>query len=809
VNRWRSRWLGFGSLVALGMVSLTCQRLAGCRAVATPRQLPAPHLPSPVATGHPRLWIRAADLPRLRRWANESNPVFARGLSVVVKQAREAVDAGRMPTAGECAVAGQYCEQAALLLGFSSLVDPDPAARARDAQRARHVLMAMLERTARAEPGDPLADERFSTSDRSRWAGEAFGLTVDFIYPSLSAADKRTIREVFLRWSDQQLEAAITDHNHPEPAGLLDDPRLIADPAARRYALNNYFTAHARNLVLMALALDPADDQPVAGEHHAYPVLRDYLANAVGAWLYMSDAALRRDALGGIAPEGFEYAPRTLGFLLQLYLALETAGEADAGRFGPQVVRSQNPFWRDVVPGFLNSLSPSPVRSARSGEQVYLPAWSGDGEVYELGDFVDVFAPLGLSAQLAGDRRLLESVRWIQQQTPAGGPEAWLRRASAAGGALPYRQAILYFLLFDPDAPPPADPRRGLFPHHFAPGTGRLLARSDWSRDAAFVTFQAGWAGIDHQHGDALDFGLWRGGEWLTKERVGYGYFFETSEQHNTLSVENARPHHTDDDRRRGFWTSGSQWVLSHSSDPVWLAHSIEKDHAYARVDATGMYNSDYEGVSGVRGVSRAWLWLAPSVIVVYDRVRTDSDAAFKRFWLHTPRPASVHGQQGRVVTPGGQSLVVTTLLPESARMTARAYDPSGGWQRRPADGEPMLADLLVEPATSAASCEFLHVLEALDGEQPATTPTLIRGTEPTPFVGAVIGTRAVLFPALDTAPTRIEFTVPASVQTLVVTGLEPNGAYAVEQHVVDHARWVTVRRGGGRRADAGGVLTP
>src|SRR5690606_27416957 len=149
------------------------------------------------------------------------------------------------------------------------------------------------------------------------------------------------IRTVFLRWAEEQLKAQVTDHNHPEPAGKLNDPELLKDRRKRRYAANNYFTAHARNLGLMSLALDPADDPAEEGSGRAYPRLRDYLQNVTGAWLYMSDSVLRNDASGGIAPEGFEYAPRTLAFLLQLYLALETAGVADEARHGTQVVRSK------------------------------------------------------------------------------------------------------------------------------------------------------------------------------------------------------------------------------------------------------------------------------------------------------------------------------------------------------------------------------------------------------------------------------------------------------------------------------------
>ena len=58
--------------------------------------------------------------------------------------------------------------------------------------------------------------------------GEAFPLTVDWIYPHLSAQDKATIRTVFLRWADENLNASVSGGDHPQPVGVMNDPRAIA-----------------------------------------------------------------------------------------------------------------------------------------------------------------------------------------------------------------------------------------------------------------------------------------------------------------------------------------------------------------------------------------------------------------------------------------------------------------------------------------------------------------------------------------------------------------------------------------------------
>lgn len=757
----------------------------------------------PVVAGHPRLWVRQKDLPQLRSWATAENPIYSEGLLRAAKQATEDIDQGRTPSAGECAYQGRYCEQHALLMAFMSLLQSTPAEAKAYAERAKKVLLPMLERVKANQAGDPLADPRFSVADRSRWAGEAFPLTVDWIYPYLSAQDKALIRTVFLRWAEEQLKAQVTDHNHPEPAGKLNDPELLKDRRKRRYAANNYFTAHARNLGLMSLALDPADDPAEEGSGRAYPRLRDYLQNVTGAWLYMSDSVLRNDASGGIAPEGFEYAPRTLAFLLQLYLALETAGEADEARHGTQVVRSKNPFWKDLVPAYLNALSPARVKSQRSGRQVYLPAWTGDGEVYELFDFADSFAALGISARLHGETALWDQTRWIQTHTAAGGSEYLNKRASAEGGSVPYRQAILYFMLFDPNAKPAQDPRPKLAPQHLAAGTGRLSVREGWSNDSAWMNFNCGWAEIDHQHGDAGDFGWYAGGEWLSKERVGYAGVFERSSAHNTLTVGNSKPDHADDPRRAGLWKDGSQWALGHTSDPELWSH-VGGDYTAARCSFGGMYNSAYEGVSDVEAAERWLIWFKPNVVVIHDSVSTKRAEQPKRAWFHAPSLPTLQGNSARYTTPGGQAVTLHALLPEQATLSAAAYTPSGDWQSKPASGEMMLFDLSTTPARATTQTRFLHTLEL--GATPATVVGFKQSSGDS-LDGVSIGPRAVAFLS-GSKLARTQFSVPQGTRRVLLVGVSPGATFATKLTPSAAGLSVEVAAGAGSKADAAGVLS-
>ena len=94
--------------------------------------------------GHPRLWIREADLARLRAWANDANPTWAQGVKPRLEEARRKADAGDFLKATSCSEVEPYCESFAMLFALGALVDPDPAQRKKDAERGRAILVASL-----------------------------------------------------------------------------------------------------------------------------------------------------------------------------------------------------------------------------------------------------------------------------------------------------------------------------------------------------------------------------------------------------------------------------------------------------------------------------------------------------------------------------------------------------------------------------------------------------------------------------------------------------------------------------------------
>ncbi|MCA0351155.1 MAG: hypothetical protein LCH85_04095 [Chloroflexi bacterium] len=754
---------------------------------------------------HPRLWLTQADLPRLRAWASDTNPMYRDGLKLVAEEAKITMDAGDVPTrdCGSTEYEEFPTEMYAELFAFMSLIDPNEAARADYAQRARTLLMYIINIAAQgpAENDDYLCPETQSTgyppfrsprfftedSNRARWHGEAFPLVVDWIYPVLSASDKAAIRGVFLRWSDEIVQRA---YHHPEPVGVINDPSLIADTAQVRWSGNNYFVAHMRNLGMMALAFDANDD--------ANNQLRDYLNNATGAWLYIFDHLTRTDSKGGLLPEGFEYSPQTASYAIQFLLALQTAGKDSCGT---HCKLTENPFWDDFVTSYLHSLSSNPTEDPNHG-LVYQPAWYGDAQSYHLVDFINAFGSLGIYDQRTGNAARLAKVRWIETVTPPGGAEGLIERV---GNPNDFRDAIIYFMLFDPTAAVASDPRPSLPLDFYAEGMHKIFSRTSWADDTGWFNFSLSWNFIDHQQADGNHFEWFRNGEWLTKARTGYADIAEgiaSSEFRNLIALENDQPDRDPSDWRIDLWQRGSQWNLVPTGDPTLVAHSLDSRFTYALGDATNLYNSENEATTDISHASRSIVWLKPDTIVTYDRGTSQTANRFKRWWLQLPTPATINGNRATMTTAGGQTLNVTSLLPAGATLTAVNIADQQA-ENTAASDDPMKVRLRIDAPGNPQDVRFLQILQAANSGVTPANVSLIQASSGN-YAGAQIGSQVVLFPInLDQAFATIEYSTANTANLQLITGLQPNTGYTIQRN----GNNVSISQGGSQMSDSGGVL--
>jgi hypothetical protein len=743
---------------------------------------------------HPRLLVRAADLDRLRSWAVPSNPVFAKGLDVLAKSCAKKMDAGEVfekDPGSSTEYAENPTEAFAELFAFMSLVSPSQEVRDGYAARARKLLMSAIDEAAKGVKDDErFRDHTFALSDRSRWHGEGFMLTVDWIYGSLSAADKATIRTVFLRWADEITHAETTTANHPEPIGLLNDPKLTSNREDVRWATNNYYAGHIRNLGLMALALDVADDPDEK--------LRSYLASVTGAWLYVFDALLSGDMAGGLGAEGFEYGPQSISYVAQLLAALYSSGRADPAIQGKQATFA-NAYWDAVVPAYLHSLSsvaavPKDPVYAYFGPTYSIAAFGDSDKTYP-SDSMAVWGAIGIHDHLADNKARLGQLRWIAKNVSPGGANGLLERASDANFFL---QTIFYFTLFDPAAASPEDPRPALPLSHVAKGLGRTLARTSWTAEGTWLTHKLSWYSIDHQHADGNMFELYRKGEWLTRERTGYGVQIACTDYKNSLAIENDVPAHNEDYRKITH-ERGSQWLYV-GGDDIKLTTSLTDKFVSILGDSTALYNSTSESSTDITHASRSLVWLKPDRVIVYDRAVTKTDNRFKRFWLNLPENATTVGNLTTMNTDGGQKFFVRTLLPKSANISVEPVEPLPS---QPAEYDRISHRLRVELASNPKSVRFLHLLQGADGGSTADSPTIVSSTGATAFEGAAVNNVVVLFPVVLGPLDSLAYAAPGGTQAHVITGLTPGGAYTV---VVAGSN-VTVTPNGDKTADSGGVL--
>ena len=189
-------------------------------------------------------------------------------------------------------------------------------------------------------------------------------------------------------------------------------------------------------------------------------------------------------------------------------------------------------------------------------------------------------APVGSLGARLGKSSRLDGARFITREYGPGGASEIDKRARDSEY---FRRGILYFLLFDPDAPPPPDWRASLPLTWLDAGLGRLYARTSWTRDASWLSFGSGWLGIDHQTADGNDFSFYRKGEFLTKRRVGYGTEIGTSEYNDTLALENRRTR-----AQRSKTTAASLWL--HGSQSVLLGRRRRQDSRRTPTGAGWLY---------------------------------------------------------------------------------------------------------------------------------------------------------------------------------------------------------------------------
>ena len=862
-GQWFKVWTGLVAFADASAASTTFTMPASSVSVNATYFAP-PALVPPVA-GHPRLWINQSDLPRLRSWAVSTNPVYQQGLRGALATALSAYKkcfpngqpASPYPDLGDIyGYAGAQIQSAdlvsehhALVLAFFALIDPDPAARADYAAKARQLFMHVIDEAAKGHAaGAPFRDPIFALFNRTHTVGEAWPLITDWLQgvtdaggqpvAVLGAADKATIRQVFMMWSADCLNAYICGGDHPAPVGVTNSPALLPGGNAHRVAANNYYSSHARLITMLPLALDAADDAPLDTTKPAGLLgntLRSYLPNATGAWLYQQfalygDAAAVRQALGlpatanvglssgGLPVEGNLYG-HSYAYVLGELLSLQTAGIADPAVLGPQGALLTAPVWDRFAEGFITQMVNAPFVPAGASYlgPVYQMSCYGDIlRTYVTNQFMQGYALLALLRAKQGDPSMLNTARWFATHAINGGSASLLQRVANPWNT---SESILSFLLFDPAAPAPVDPRPGYATAFVDAPQARLVVRSDWAATGTLFSYRAAPASINHVNNDAGQFELWRDGEWLTKELSNYDNFGngQSTLWHNTLALKNWCSAGTPNLNyfEANYFPNGSGWNNGLSQgDPV-SVFSVRPGYVCVQTDLTKLYNrpsvwTPANALLDITHASRTLVHLRNDRIVVYDRADSVHTGLFKRFNLNfTAAPSftvTPGGTRATAITPKGQRLHLTTLLPAGASVK---WMPSASLLTNVAELDNVLGRVEVEAPGLPAYARFLHVVQAATAAAPAADPAaVVVSSAGTPYEGALVMDTVVMFARDLAAPfASLTYSVPDTTAHHYVTGLKPGAPYAVAVQSAGGYVTVTVTPGGASLADEAGAL--
>lgn len=353
--------------------------------------------------------------------------------------------------------------------------------------------------------------------------------------------------------------------------------------------------------------------------------------------------------------------------------------------------------------------------------------------------------------------------------------------------ALTYRHAAAYSRLNTPRRTSPTgwpwgpltdstlnDPRaiEALPRSRLFDGIGLIVARSDWSPDATYVSFKAGDNYWSHSHLDQGAFTIYKGGP-LAIDSGAYGprygsdhhlnYSYQTI-AHNTITVtdpedhaamatrEGARPIANDGGQRR----VGSGWGIEPAPLDLdeWLARRDlyhtgrlvrtldEDDLTVAVADLTPAYHHPRAAAGELSHrtprVERAWRVFAydrqDDVVVVYDDVRATTAGFRKRWLLHSIEAPLVDAAGFTLAIPaqarpgrGGGQLRGHVLLPRERHLLTiggpgfefyidgKNYDEDGTLWASLRQGEhapePGAWRIELTPAQSANDDRFLVVM--------------------------------------------------------------------------------------------------
>lgn len=520
----------------------------------------------------------------------------------------------------------------------------------------------------------------------------------------------------------------------------------------RNSPVSNYFTGYFLALSYAGLAVHGDDPRGDAMLQRADELFDEKIA-----------PRYKKLLAGGGWPEGWQYGD---GAVVAMAFVVD----------GQKTARNRNrlgdlPWLRDVVRHHAHALLPDGVTAHANGDWGERPTRMPSRALEVLAIVLPEDDPASAEARFLARRLRTEKDDW-----------AWLRLFSDG----PTAKAI--------------DPRQGQV-SYLAEGTGLVFARSDWGKDATFVSLQSGPSieEADHQHADQGNFEIIRGSDPLLTSVADYGAF--ASINHNTILVDD-RGTSLDYSPNQGAWGRDSRIVRFVDADT----------YVYAEGDFTDAYRPaklEYGAKRSVLRAERALAFIRPGIVVVYDRVHV-TDPTFEITWAaHSLTAPQVSG--ANVLVRKGQSLLdLKPVLPKNVKIRVVA-EPDKSKKAKSAYqvNETWAPAFRIElGAPRGEEVRFLTVAQTGGAGFIAQRAEQIEGVD---VDGVIIGEKkssiAIVFPRAGTTSSGPLKWTMKDADKLIVVGLVPGQRYRIAAKAIQTGCALDVEPGEGRTADDGGTL--
>ncbi|MGQ9609145.1 MAG: DNRLRE domain-containing protein [bacterium] len=312
----------------------------------------------------------------------------------------------------------------------------------------------------------------------------------------------------------------------------------------------------------------------------------------------------------------------------------------------------------------------------------------------------------------------------------------WLNQSNILYNSALYNSPSSTFIFYDRDAKEREPNNLPLC--RYEPYIGHIYTRSDWTKDATWLSFESGPAYyVDHLHADNNQFTVYKHSklvvETATYEPAGTAY-------HNSLLINGQGQiypisKYKDDD--------GNYERAKNAGKIISLEDNGH--YTYIKGDATDSYNTSKNYI--VEKFTREIIFLRPDYIFIFDKVKT-LQPVINTWRIHTSTTPQVNGSKS-IINNGRGSLFLNTLLPELAKITVgeSTYNNTRiAWK------------LDVENSIPQDLTFFLHAMYTTDDS--VSSPPSIAKIQGDTMVGAQIADSLVLFSSTDSVINEVSYIV-------------------------------------------------